>query len=203
MKVIIVGGNAQYVELVKSCPSLELAPSYEEADVVMFTGGADVDPSMYGEEKHPATHSNLYRDKQEKYLYDKALAEGKKFVGICRGGQFLNVMNGGSMYQHINNHATGMLHPIQTIDGKKVMVTSTHHQMMRPHKSGELLAWVEGLATLKQTADSSHEDPIDVEVVWYEETNSLCFQPHPEFAGSSVDDCRNYFYELVEKYLCS
>ncbi len=42
---------------------------------------------------------------------------------------------------------------------------------------------------------------LDVEAVYYESTNSLCFQPHPEFSGPLYEDCRKVFFSFIENYL--
>lgn len=203
MKVLVVAGNAQYFKLIASSGFMNLATSYEEAEALLFTGGEDVSPSLYGERAHPATRHNNLRDEQEQYLYNKARDDGKKFIGICRGGQFLNVMNGGSLFQHVDNHATGQMHPITTDDGRTVMVTSTHHQMIRPSPEGVVKAWAEGLSTERESMHygdiiSEQGVHLDPEVVYYPKTRSLCFQPHPEFSGSGVAICKDYFYELVK-----
>src|SRR5690554_3184603 len=82
----------------------------EEADLVCFIGGEDVQPSLYGEHDHPSTHTNPARDEMEEKLFHYCLNEGIPMAGICRGAQFLNVMNGGKLYQDVDNHATGNTH---------------------------------------------------------------------------------------------
>jgi hypothetical protein len=41
----------------------------------------------------------------------------------------------------------------------------------------------------------------DVEVVYYEHTRSLCFQPHPEFTGKEMVNMRMYFLSLINRFL--
>ncbi len=43
-----------------------------------------------------------------------------------------------------------------------------------------------------------HNTYNDIESCYYAETRSLCFQPHPEFAG--VAECTTYFFEVLERY---
>ena len=122
-------------------------------------------------------------------------------IGVCRGGQFLNVMNGGTMWQHVSGH-TGT-HKIVDVtgltDGKEINVTSTHHQMMIPSESspGEILAYADDLSSNHQTDSKRIHDGIDVEVIYYERTKSLCFQPHPEYPYAPKE-CTKYFFDLVE-----
>ena len=56
----------------------------EEADIVIFTGGEDVDPSLYHEEKHPTTYSNLNRDLYERDKFEH-IKPNQLAIGICRG----------------------------------------------------------------------------------------------------------------------
>lgn len=57
----------------------------EDADIAWFEGGSDVDPSIYGENKHPRTYTDLSRDKEEKAMYLKAQELNIPCIGICRG----------------------------------------------------------------------------------------------------------------------
>lgn len=174
--------------------------SLEDANLVVFTGGSDVDPSLYGEENF-ASSTNLARDLREKEIYKYSLELGKCMVGICRGGQFLNVMNGGKMIQHVEAHATGQDHYLEDkVTGEHHSVTSTHHQMMIPNDE---VAEIVAIANLKGSKFfliagkvTEIEQPDDTEVVYYDETASLCFQPHPEYGN---EDCREYFFDLLER----
>lgn len=189
-KVFIVSTNAQYT-LMWEQMGFTITASIEDADIVQFTGGSDVSPALYGEAKHPYTHNNVGRDAQEVYSYIKAHELGKAMVGICRGGQFLNVMAGGKMHQHVEGHTryhSVMLSEEISELGTGV-ATSTHHQMMRvnedvPHK---LLVW----------ADEAGNGPHDVEVVYYPHKKSLCFQPHPEFGERDSEYTLNLFKKCL------
>lgn len=173
----------------------------KNADLVCFTGGEDVSPDLYGEERHPHTGSYKPRDKYEIQEFNRAVELDIPCVGICRGGQFLNVMNGGKMYQHVENHCGA--HYLTDIESElQVLVSSTHHQMMRPAKHATLVAyaeleggkeWMEGHDICKTFAGP------DTEVVWYPQTLSLCFQPHPEFNG--YEECTKYFFDLINRYI--
>ena len=88
----------------------EIAKSYDEADLLQYTGGEDVSPSLYGRTKHPRSYINRERDMRERIIFLRALKDGKPQAGICRGGQFLNVMCGGSLWQDVNNHAIAGKH---------------------------------------------------------------------------------------------
>lgn len=172
----------------------------QNVSLIQFTGGADVDPSYYGETKHPRTYSDVKRDALEAAVFNEW--KGKvPMAGICRGAQFLNVMSGGKMWQHVNNHATGQLHEAyDTQSGEVFMVTSTHHQMMRPASSAKILLTT-NICTSRETADTIVEgEDVDVEAVFYKDTMSLCFQPHPEYVSIN-HPCQRLYFDYVEKYL--
>src|SRR5262245_24070299 len=76
--------------------------------IVFFCGGADVSPSLYGE--RPASRTlgvEVARDQQERELFLRARAANLPMIGICRGAQFLCVMAGGRLCQHLDGHCLG------------------------------------------------------------------------------------------------
>jgi putative glutamine amidotransferase len=72
-------------------------------DGFLFTGGHDVDPKLYGQEKTELCGEICeVRDKMETYIFREAvLNQNKPALGICRGIQFFNVLLGGTLYQDI------------------------------------------------------------------------------------------------------
>ena len=129
MNIFVVGGATNYANFIEGA---RLADNPEKADVVLFTGGEDVDPSLYGCEKHPHTYSNIKRDLEEKAIFEKVDPSKQVCVGCCRGSQFLCVMNGGLLVQDCRNHAIGYTHGITNGD-MTYQITSTHHQMQYPY----------------------------------------------------------------------
>jgi len=186
----------------------------EDADIVVFTGGADVDPQLYGEQKHHRTFVDPNRDQRDLAIWGAA-GRNQLHVGICRGAQFLNVMCGGSLWQHVDKHAISGTHLL--LDKcfgtllEPIPVTSTHHQQMRPNSNGEILGigiasetsrrpicdFKENGTSVGWTIVRAEEDP-DVEVVWYREQKCFCFQPHPEYRHKPTED---YFFQLLEDYI--
>lgn len=80
-------------------------------DAVIFSGGVDVDPARYGQEKSPACGQvHLVRDEMEFRLFDLTLAAGLPILGICRGIQLLNVAFGGTLIQDIPTAFPGAQH---------------------------------------------------------------------------------------------
>lgn len=209
MKVFIVGGGYSYAKMYENFGDT-LVNNIEDADIVQFTGGEDVTPSWYGEHEHPSTYSNIHRDIREKAAFERAVKFGKFCVGICRGGQFLNVVNGGSLYQDVSNHAIHGTHEVLDIHtGRIIPCTSTHHQMMRKGPEGVLVAKsAEMLSSNKYGMSSLEEEAkvvvyknldVETESVYYPNTRSLCFQPHPEIVRAD-HPCQEYFFELLGRY---
>lgn len=202
-KVYIVGGNGGgYGEMFRAA-GWDFARGPLSADLIQFTGGEDVTPQLFGEDKHPYTGCNFERDLYEAGYFAVAQRTGIPMAGICRGGQFLNVMSGGRMYQHVDKHATGKGHELQDLaTGRTIHVSSTHHQMMIPAQAGIVVASA-NLGGIKEWVSEDRivqikADPVDVEVVYYADTKALCFQPHPEFFNPG-DECFDYYFELLER----
>lgn len=179
-----------------------------DADLIIFNGGQDVATSLYGEE--PIWASMPYeptpRDQAEMEIYERFVGDAF-FLGICRGAQFLNVMNGGQLWQDVNHHNSD--HTIvDLLTGRVVESTSVHHQMMRPNlQDGELIA-VASASTLKQCDGrletfrpgnvAKGEDP---EIVWYPNTRSLCVQGHPEYYPES--EFAAYIINMVKERMAA
>jgi putative glutamine amidotransferase len=76
---------------------------YEELDGVFLPGGADVEPSSYGEERHPSCdRSDPARDRVELELVRWAMRDCKPVLGVCRGLQIINLAAGGTLVQDIS-----------------------------------------------------------------------------------------------------
>ncbi len=190
-----------------------------EANLLQLTGGEDVTPSLYGEEKHGSTFNNILRDHECEKLYQNAVMAGQPIAGICRGSQFLCAINGGKLWQDVSNHAIGGTHEIRDLfTGQILPVTSTHHQMHRPADNAIIISiaspqlathkieMVDGkevvhLATDKEVWEEGYEDweGWDTEVFYHSNTKSLGVQGHPEYLkkGSAFQD---YYFELLERY---
>jgi GMP synthase-like glutamine amidotransferase len=111
------------------------AESVLEADLVVFSGGSDVDPQLYGEKPHKSTFFDAKRDDIDMRLYLMCLENGIPMLGICRGAQFLHVMNGGKLFQDVDGHnGSHSMHDI--MNNKHIeKVSSCHHQMVMPNVS--------------------------------------------------------------------
>jgi hypothetical protein len=211
-KVYVVGGGYEYIALMYKL-GCDGAKGVEDADVVLFTGGEDVNPELYGEVPLHKTHFNRLRDDKEKLIFKACLDREIPMVGICRGGQFLNVMNGGKMWQHVNGHCGSHVARVEVPPfnkGRKgedlrrtITVTSTHHQMMIPTEDAIILATALEATEKTNVAytklNKGEEEP-DTEVVAYQDTHCLCFQPHPELA-IATPECVDFFEECLDNWI--
>jgi gamma-glutamyl-gamma-aminobutyrate hydrolase PuuD len=82
IKVKVVGSSQYYADFIEN---RVLVNDIKDADIVLFTGGEDVDPSVYGCEKHDRTYSNIKRDNIEKDVFKQINPEKQIALGICRG----------------------------------------------------------------------------------------------------------------------
>ncbi len=163
----------------------------EDCNVLLFSGGEDVHPMYYGEEPHPnAGPYDIHRDGLCETLFLKAAYHDNVIiVGICRGAQFVNVMCGGSLiqdigYDHCRDHYVNCIYPKYD----KILVSSTHHQVMLPGPGASVLM------TSSINPDNMYSEPI-AECVQYGDT-ILCLQSHPEYLG--YDKLSQFFKEKVE-----
>ncbi len=82
-------------------------------DGVLLTGGLDVDPSLYGEARHPTTETAPERDRFEIPLSREAVKRDVPLLAICRGVQVLNVAEGGTLIQDLpSEHPSPVRHSI-------------------------------------------------------------------------------------------
>jgi putative glutamine amidotransferase len=91
------GGRARVLDVSQSPRAL-----VGELDGLLLTGGGDVDPALYGAERHPAVDAaEPGRDEFEIDLARRALDAKLPLLAICRGAQVLNVAAGGTLMQDI------------------------------------------------------------------------------------------------------
>lgn len=206
-RVFVVGGD-RHVSSLFAHYGANIVQAIKFADVVVFTGGADVAPILYDQRPLSSTHYDIERDKYEVLMYK--LAKDKMKVGICRGAQFLNVMNGGSLWQHVDNHGRTHMTTYVTRKGGTILVplSSTHHQVMRLPKDmssgnrGYVWAWASQSTKLEddhQVTHTSGDHAKDLEIIFYPKSHSLCFQPHPEFPGDQYRRTRDIFVDCLAR----
>lgn len=199
MKSVLVLGGGDYCRLFEE-------EGYEvvddgPVDLVCFTGGTDINPSIYGDRVHRYTsRSDTRRDKDEVELFHRCRKRGIPMVGICRGAQLLCALSGGRLYQHVDGHNEH--HMINTPAGDMV-VTSSHHQMMDVSrvKNVDILGWAEPISSTYETGEGPQKPPRkDIEVAFFPDTMCLAHQPHPEWMDIQ-SPYRRFFFNTIENYL--
>ena len=120
-------------------------------DGILFTGGQDVSPSLYGaEDRTGVVVPSPERDRLETLVFQAVYEAGKPVLGICRGLQFLNAMLGGTLWQDLPGehpskigHRQGKpydvpVHPVtvsgwlRELTGKEELEVNTlHHQAVK------------------------------------------------------------------------
>jgi GMP synthase-like glutamine amidotransferase len=183
--------------------------SKDKAKLLVFGGGSDIHPSLYQHE-NVATHASnapSYRDRSEVEIWKIAQENKIPILGICRGAQLACALSGGALIQHTNGHA-GSDHAILTIDNKSIMMSTAHHQMMYPDDTEHILiAWHK--SQYGKNAYSYDQRKLQLpktfylrepEIVYYQKTQALAVQGHPEFMDCKSDGC-SYVRDLVAKYL--
>jgi putative glutamine amidotransferase len=140
-----------------------LEETLEALDGVIFSGGGDLDPELYGAEAHDATDApRKERDAAELGLLKAALERDMPVLAICRGSQLLNVARGGDLVQHLpesvgheqHRHDPGSFsdHDVEVaansrlggLLGDRAPVKSHHHQGYGRIGSGlREVAWAE------------------------------------------------------------
>ena len=158
----------------------------EEFELVLFTGGEDISPELYGHTSPKRMcQSSMMRDEEEIEIFEKALENNIPMTGICRGSQLLNVLSGGVMMHHIGGHAFNGIHTIRTrTHDTEIYATSTHHQMCVPGPEGHIVAWADPKRSTIYVGDGDeameYSGP-EVEAIYYPRNNIFAVQYHPEY----------------------
>jgi putative glutamine amidotransferase len=181
---------------------------WSRLDGILLTGGGDVDPARFGEERHPAVDDvSDARDRLEIEVTERAVHEARPLLAICRGIQVLNVALGGSLYQDIASETGSTIahtqtaprdrptHPVKvmgegtrlgaTLGALEVEVNSMHHQAIKRLGRGlREVAWApDGVIEGVEIPDVS---ALVLGVQW-----------HPEELTAHDPTARNLFRTLV------
>jgi putative glutamine amidotransferase len=174
-------------------------------DGLVLSGGGDLDPHLYGQERAPETRGiNEARDAFEMVIARLAVEAGLPTLFICRGAQVLNVARGGSLLQHlpeqddrpnidpstwhVGTHAT-KVEPdsllAEVVGGTQIEVNSLHHQGVDRLGEGMRVVAVDD-AGVAEAIEIEGNDAV------------LAVQWHPEMLhGDEVSDAM--FVWLVQK----
>lgn len=178
-----------------------------KVDLILFTGGKDIDFKLYSQDSgHRSNTYDRLRDIRECVLFRNYPINIPK-LGICRGAQLVTALSGGDIIQNVYNHK--MTHRITTLEGNKMFATSSHHQMMYPHKLDskdfKLLAEASSKESTGYFGANNKvfeviKDFKEPEVVYYNNTRSLAIQGHPEKRSATVP-YKKYCLNLIDKLL--
>ncbi len=183
---------------------------FDEFEIAVFTPGPDVSPFLYGEKRIKKSLTDFPRDMRENNLY-RALPMRCPKIGIGRGAQFLNVMNGGTLHQHVTGH-TSPHAVIDVMTGNEMQVTSYHHQEMIVPELGDILCCANaadkkegplGVQGIDIASNAKSKMYADTEVAYFEPTKSLLFQPRPEMDVETTPgkNTKNLFFQYYEEWI--
>ncbi|MEG1602971.1 MAG: gamma-glutamyl-gamma-aminobutyrate hydrolase family protein [Cloacibacillus sp.] len=184
----------------------ELKTIASKLDGVLFAGGSDIAPALYGCENKGAVAPYIERDRFELALCREALEKNKPVLGICRGCQLLNVALGGTLIQHMpdlkpewilhkrSDVIRGYVHDViikapwlfPSAKGDTMRVNSMHHQA------------IDKLARKAEIAAVT-EDGL-IEAIWAPEYKfAAAVQWHPECLFEEDPVQAEIFAALIKK----
>lgn len=188
----------------------ELDELFDKCDGILFTGGHDVNPKVYGcETSDKCGVTCTLRDSMEEYLLNKCIEKDKPALGICRGIQFMNAILGGTLYQDLptehpsatEHHMTApydrSVHSVEVSEGTLLAdiigagihnVNSYHHQAIRD-------------VAKRATVMAVSEDGIVEAIGLNDKRYILGVQWHPEFSYKVDEDSRKIMRSFTDACL--
>lgn len=179
---------------------------YSKLNGLVFSGGGDIAPERFGAAPHPrVTDVDSDRDALELEFLAWAAADGKPFLGICRGFQIMNVGLGGTLYTHLpdqlpaalqhdnpGNKRHELVHEVQLVQDSKIAeilgqrnlrVNSHHHQGAK-----DIAAKLSAVGTSPDGLVEAIELPTH--------PFGLAVQWHPEWL-TNMEPTRRLFHDFV------
>ncbi len=192
------------------------AALFERFDGLLLTGGVDVDPAKYGQERAPQTYGcDDVLDDFEVGLLHAAIALGRPVLAICRGVQVLNVAFGGTLDQHITDRPGLVSHGLpnggggtdvamvvepgsrlaQALGSAEGLGTTTsatgrcHHHQAVDRVGANLVISARATDGVIEALER-HGDPWVVGVQWHPEDSADRDQQQQALFDRFVDECR-------------
>jgi putative glutamine amidotransferase len=170
------------------CISLDAPPPIESLDGLVLAGGTDINPARYGQQPAPETDSpDEQRDEVETRLLQDALAQGIPVLAICRGMQLFNVVNGGTLIQHLPaggphqlKQRDAVAHTVRVAPGTRLAsilgqgdqgVNSRHHQAVDRPGTGLIVSAIAPDGVIE--ALEKPGDSFAIAVQWHPEDRIL------------------------------
>ncbi|MBP5237983.1 MAG: gamma-glutamyl-gamma-aminobutyrate hydrolase family protein [Clostridia bacterium] len=199
--------NLTYLNALRASGALPVTLPYVETvgeaelylnglDGFLFTGGADIDPAEYGEQKDEKCGEVCPpRDLTEKCFFEALKNKRLPTLGICRGIQTLNVFAGGTLWQDIpSQYGADIVHAsaehdidivpgtlfAQVIGKERIKVNSFHHQGIK--------TLAPGYAVCARAPDGMPEA-----ICAESRDDFLAVQYHPEMICSRDENARAVF----------
>lgn len=184
----------------------EITNKLNEASLVIFEGGADVSPYLYGEKQSKHTWTSPATEKRELIVWDFCQKNNIPSWGTCRGFQLMSALCGGKVIQDVN-HSSG--HYFIDYRGKEYVTNSLHHQLVYPYNLTEkedyhILGYNPKMSDTHINGDDEEmilpENYVDVESAWFPKFNAIGVQFHPEmmpYSYAIVGWCR----EILDGFL--
>jgi putative glutamine amidotransferase len=158
----------------------------DRLDGLLFSGGSDLDPELYGQEVHAETNEIVpERDRAEIALLRAALERDMPVLAVCRGSQVLNVALGGDLVQHLpdvvgdekHKHTPGQFadHDVELEAGTRVQEILGDHAPVKSHHHqgyGKLGTGLRESARADDGTIEALEDPerrFAIGVLWHPE----------------------------------
>ena len=167
-------------------PGADIDATLAVVDGLVFTGGSDLDPELYGADAHPETNGIIReRDDFELSLMRAALDRDVPMLAICRGSQVLNVALGGDLEQHVPDRVQSDLHKqvngvfaehdVEVVGGTRLASLLGERHDVKSHHHQGFGALGEGLVEAARAPDGTLEaleDPsrrFTMGVLWHPE----------------------------------
>jgi putative glutamine amidotransferase len=174
-------------------------------DGLILAGGSDIDPASYGAQPHPETGTTWpERDRFELALGTRALERDMPVLGVCRGMEMRNVIQGGTLNQHIpdlelHRHTPGVFsdHRVRldagslaarVVGAEHTEVKSAHHQGLEQLGEGVVASGYadDGLVEAVELPDRTFA----VGVLWHPEEDE-----RSRVVGALVNEARDRMKE--------
>lgn len=202
-----IGKNIGFIDVYTKQTDLDsIKYIIKNADGVVFAGGTDFDPSIYGGDSSLVEEYSRYDDDISLEALRSAIEMNKPILGICRGMQLINLYYGGTLYDdiptqyskdivHRGNNNTYAYHNVNILDNtylsnlfgaNEIEVNSYHHEGIKD--------LAEGLRVSAQSPDGLVEA---IENPYY--SYMVGVQWHPEGSYPDNEYSRIIFDDFIRK----